>query len=89
MKGRIYSAGAAPPECRSCGCTDNAPCVIDEATGALVDVADDDDAISRIVFGGNITVCHWIEVGLCSGCVRDAAPPLLYDAHGNPLRGAP
>lgn len=69
--------------CRACGCTDLAACVLDEL-GRLVDVYD----------GGTLppgwTVCSWIEPDLCSNCVEaPAPPPLLYDAQGRPLRGAP
>ena len=36
-----------------------------------------------------LTPCTWIEPDLCSACVTPAPPPLLYDAYGHPLRGAP
>jgi len=70
--------------CRICGCTDLAPCVYDPSTGQLLDVLEDGEPQPE-----GFTVCSWIEVDLCSACVRDPAAPLLYDAYGNPLRGAP
>jgi hypothetical protein len=70
--------------CRSCGCSDLAPCVFNPSTGQLVDVLEDGETSPD-----GFTVCSWIEIDLCSACVQGHAAPLLFDAHGNPLRGAP
>lgn len=70
--------------CRVCGCTDGNACVFD-STGNLVDVADGTSTLQD-----GCWVCSWIEPDLCSGCVAAPPPaPLLYDANGRPLRGAP
>jgi hypothetical protein len=70
--------------CRVCKCTDSRPCVLD-ADGNIVDVADDPN--QTVPMG--LTTCAWVEPDLCSGCVADRTPALLYDADGKPLRGAP
>lgn len=69
--------------CRVCGCTDSRPCVLDPEGEP---VAIDDGALT-LPLGHSL--CSWIEPDLCSGCVADQAPALLYDADGKPLRGAP
>lgn len=68
--------------CRNCGCTDDAACIVDVA-GELVDVADG----ATLPLG--CSVCYWVEPDLCSACVSNPPPPLLYGADGQPLRGAP
>ena len=70
--------------CRVCGCTEFLPCILD-AQRKLIDVVEAD----TFTLPDGATVCSWIEPDLCSGCVEASAPPLLYDAQGNPLRGAP
>lgn len=74
---------AAAGTCRVCGCTDSRPCVL-HAENDLVDVADVGETLPL-----GYTTCSWIEPDLCSGCVWDKAPPLLYDANGNPIGRAP
>jgi hypothetical protein len=75
------SAGAGV--CRECGCTENEACVFDRL-GRLVDL------FTGQTLPPGWTVCSWVEYDLCSGCVETPAPPpLLYDAQGRPLRGAP
>lgn len=75
--------------CRQCGCTESSPCFIDEkgqshtleGLGVFSDAELEDMPL---------TLCHWVEFNLCSGCVERPAPaPLLYGADGRPLRGAP
>jgi hypothetical protein len=69
--------------CRMCGCTHDQGCVVDP-DGNVVEL----DAGETLPPG--YSICTWIEPDLCSACVQPPAPaPLLYDAYGNPLRGAP
>lgn len=70
-------AGAS---CRACGCTDARPCFFDAETGETI----------RDAGGVRGVICAWVEPDLCSACVADQAPPLLFDANHNPLRrGSP
>jgi len=69
--------------CRVCGCTDLDGCILDQA-GNVVEL---DDPFETLPDG--YTVCSWIEPDLCSGCVKDKAPPLLFDGDGNPIGRAP
>jgi len=77
-------------ECRVCGCTEDQACVFFKGK-RLSDV--ELYVLSRkidIVAHPDSSACTWIEPDLCSGCVEEPAPPpLLYDAEGRPLRGAP
>jgi hypothetical protein len=68
--------------CRVCGCTEDAACIVD-AAGELVDV----DGLDTLPEG--CSPCTWVEADLCSACVEGHPAPLLYDAAGRPLRGAP
>jgi hypothetical protein len=69
--------------CRRCGCTEDAGCVVD-GHGNVIDVADGD------TLPDGASVCSWVERDLCSACVEAPPPaPLLFDAAGRPLRGAP
>ncbi len=69
--------------CRRCGCTEDDPCLLD-VEGTVVDP--ERHLVDPDVVAG---CCSWIEPDLCSACVEDEAPPLLYDAARRPLRGAP
>lgn len=74
--------------CRVCGCTDEAGCIVDQA-GEVVDVLGPGGTIGEETLPDGYTVCHWIEPDLCSACVKDKAPALLFDADGNPIGRAP
>lgn len=72
--------------CRVCGCTEEFACLMWD--GARLT----EDDLLRMYNGRDLSVpdvCTWIEPDLCSACVTPAPPPLLFDANGNPLRGAP
>jgi hypothetical protein len=73
-------------KCARCGCTNEAPCILDE-DGQLVDVQD--GTIAYDIDAAGLHPCYWVEDKLCSGCVVNPPPPLLYDAGGQPLRGTP
>lgn len=78
--------------CRECGCTDDNACLVDVRTGDVVDRLDADQQIDFDAGADakvNVEPCYWVEPDLCSACVVDKAPPLLVDARGRPLRGAP
>lgn len=81
------------PACRSCGCTEQQACLItDELDGPRRWSQEDIDSLDAqgvAQLGRVAHNCSWIEPDLCSACVKDAAPPLLTDANGRPLRGAP
>jgi hypothetical protein len=74
--------------CRGCGCTDERGCIVDGA-GQVVDVLGPEGVIGDGTLPDGYTVCHWIEPDLCSACVEGAAPPMLFDAAGNPIGRAP
>jgi len=81
---------SSPAACRACGCTQNDPCVLKPDTGEKYSAEFleglDDDGLDEL----DATVCSWVESDLCSACVESPAPaPLLFDALGRPLRGAP
>ena len=69
--------------CRVCGCTDSQPCILDPE-GVSVAI---DDGSTTMPLGH--TTCSWIEPDLCSGCVKDKAPAMLFDGDGNPIGRAP
>lgn len=73
--------------CRSCGCTDNEPCMSDGARVYRFEELEQfsDEQLQEMPLGP----CSWIEPDLCSMCVETPAPALLVDQFGNPLRGAP
>jgi hypothetical protein len=72
------------PLCRVCGCSENQPCGPSGRLHSWEELEQLDDA------GAAVQCCSWIEYDLCSACVEEPAPPpLLHDAHGNPLRGTP
>lgn len=76
-------------KCRLCGCSDSSPCFTDDkgARHTLESLAAfSDENLEEI----DLVPCSWIEWNLCSACVESPTPPpLLWDAHGRPLRGAP
>ncbi len=77
----VIDTPSEPGVCRVCGCTQEAGCVVDPAGNVVAVVGD------TLPIG--CSVCTWVEPDLCSACVEGPPPPLLYDAHGHPLRGAP
>jgi hypothetical protein len=70
--------------CRVCKCTDARPCVLDAENNVVAISEDDHDTLPM-----GHTLCSWVEPDLCSGCIADRTPALMYDADGKPLRGAP
>lgn len=72
-------------ECRVCGCTEDQACFV--LDGKRLSDEELEDLEREDLFEG--VLCSWIEPDLCSACVVEAAPPLLVDAQGKPLRGAP
>lgn len=75
--------------CRACGCTDEVACCVRDGRRLR-----DEDLAELHTAGVDLATvavpCTWIEPDLCSACVEmPAPPPLLYDAYGAPLRGAP
>jgi hypothetical protein len=80
-------------ECRVCGCTEEQACAFFEGrrlTDRDLEQLEVSDPLARELAKLAITTCSWVEADLCSGCVEEPAPPpLLFDAHGQPLRGAP
>jgi hypothetical protein len=73
--------------CRVCRCTDEAACCVrngERLTGAELQALHA-AGVDLATVGAP---CTWIEPDLCSACVTPA-PPLLFDAYGAPLRGAP
>jgi hypothetical protein len=92
---RTLSTGSV---CRVCGCSDANACIIDLPTGDVLT----DETLGLLTsqhpyseLMTRLAACYWIEPDLCSACVpiqssnAAEAPPLLYDAEGRPLRGAP
>ncbi len=74
---------SAAPSCRSCGCTSDAGCIVDEGNNVI-----DVDTGTTLPLG--LSICYWVEPDLCSACVQNPPPPLLYGADGQPMRrGAP
>lgn len=71
--------------CRSCGCTEDSPCLLDREGTVIDEGREELVELEQLVAGA----CSWLEPDLCSACVEDAAPALLVDVAGRPLRGAP
>jgi hypothetical protein len=74
--------------CRVCGCSNNAPCFtglvgVTYSTRQIEQLADEQLEAMELV------PCSWVEPDLCSCCVVNPPPPLLFDAAGVPLRGSP
>ncbi|HET7485853.1 MAG TPA: hypothetical protein VFJ64_10835 [Solirubrobacterales bacterium] len=76
--------------CKACGCTNSEPCFTSPAgkVRRFAEIEQMTEQELAVVDVGD--PCHWIEPDLCSACVVDRAPPLLFDAYGKPVpRGAP
>jgi len=74
--------------CRQCGCTAEEPCFSapDGTVYRFRELEQFSDEALQVML---LVPCSWIEHDLCSACIATPAAPLLYDAYGNPLRGAP
>lgn len=75
--------------CRVCDCTEEQACFVLEGR-RLTDAQLEEFELTGAWPSAPIVPCTWIEPDLCSACVEEPVPPpLLYDAHGRALRGAP
>jgi hypothetical protein len=76
--------------CRKCNCTNSEPCFRD-SLGKVRRFAEiekiPEAQLAEMELG---EPCQWVEPDLCSACIVDKVPPMLFDAYGKPMhRGAP